>query len=607
MDMHDYTLSSSHPIDMPITKLIKGDNDSKRVSLDCGYESLLFSSSSNSSGFYLNSFCNNNNLNSITLIPPTNNNHSSGTSTNGHSSSSETYSDDSNSVIFSQPSTPIKTSTNVYSCNNSSRTPDHKQELVADVSSFYFASIRAAQSGSAQKYEPSNSHFSNYSASNSNSPIKFNYVAQSPKFIVNKDNYISQRDSLSSKLLRSPAFKVNGLKSSPYYQSNNPFSQQNQVPIIKSFSSRFEAFADSPIVSPENSKKRHTTPTEEEFMNLLFKNKHLPSNPEFLIGRHMGIDQLDIVKELNSRSMNHVLNQIFKYVSFGETPIDLVRAASVNQEWRAILRENKVLNGKRIEFLKAKKLINDTNKENGRLRKKCLVQNAPSIQLNLFKSQMRARLSITSEATTASTDDNATVSNGAFMPINLNCLYYLKSLGEPVNQSRLSNCSNEASSSACANYQSASLKCDDDYDTDEDEIRMLIDEMSSKPPPPPMDKQNSLSLSNEIKSASCGLLKASNSNNNNMMGKSYLEGKFKRISIEDNVASSFNDNINEIFRNKIPKLTQLSHKISPNKKRSPLKRLSPMKRQTSASTKLSQTTKNESIGSKASKKNLKRL
>ena len=242
------TVTPTCPIDMPSAKWAKSEPDmyshhsyslkksgtsSHRVSLDAGYESLL-STSSNSGSFYAtHSFLGNHSSNpnaTLTKLNPSN-----GLSTNnpnfvgsysassgGHSSDASNFSssDDSNSVVFSQPCTPVKCSapSTVYGCNNSARTPDHKQQLVADVSAFYFASIRA----SAHKSEtaPVTSCFGQFSASNSNSPVKYNLVAQSPKFVVHADSYIHQRDSLTSKLLRSPAFKISSRGSSLYSQQD---------------------------------------------------------------------------------------------------------------------------------------------------------------------------------------------------------------------------------------------------------------------------------------------------------------------------------------------------------------------------------------------------
>jgi F-box protein 43 len=116
---------------------------------------------------------------------------------------------------------------------------------------------------------------------------------------------------------------------------------------VKSFNKRFETVY----------KK---TPTEEEFMDLLFRNHHLPNNPEFLIGRHMGLEQMDILSELNKRSLNDPLDKIFSYLSAA----DLVKVASVSRDWRQIVKQNKPANKKRADFIKEKKEIFETSKEN---------------------------------------------------------------------------------------------------------------------------------------------------------------------------------------------------------------------------------------------------
>jgi hypothetical protein len=219
---------------------------------------------------------------------------------------------------------------------------------------------------------------------------------------------------------------------------------------------------------------------------------------------------------------------------------------------------------------------------------------------------MRARLSLNSEIAAANADESSS-STPTLFSFNLNCSDYLKSLGKPT--------------TACANYHSLDLTRDrncargggSDKDGDDD-VRMLIDDIdfNKQPPPqlPPRSSQLSM-LSDEIKSANCGLLFKASESSNSMMAKSQLEGKFKKITIDDNMESSLNDT-NEIFRNKITKTNQLSHKISPSKRRSPIKRQSPFKRhsplkkQPMISVKLVQS-KSDLIGSTASKKNLKRL
>ena len=53
----------------------------------------------------------------------------------------------------------------------------------------------------------------------------------------------------------------------------------------------FEKLAPPPLV-PVQAKP---TPTEAEFMQMLISNHHMPDNPEFLIGRGMGVDHVNIL------------------------------------------------------------------------------------------------------------------------------------------------------------------------------------------------------------------------------------------------------------------------------------------------------------------------
>ena len=305
-----------------------------RLSLDGGYESLL----STSSASFFNSETSR--LGCSRINEDSADSYSSVVDDTSNSASSSSNSN--SNPIFSQPTTPVKTASFKF---NSATTPDFKQQYIADVNSFYFASIhRSSTKPSVEiiespiKHRIQKSNFGEFSASTSNSPIQF--AANSPKFVLNPGDFINQRDTFNSKLLRSPAFKLN---------SAHPY--QPAKPAIRSFSSRLESNAGL---------LARATPTEEEFMELLFKNKHLPNNPEFLIGRNMGVDFVDVVGELSKRSMNNVLDNVFKYLG----KEDLVRAASVNKQWRACLKQNRKFNKKRVEFIKYKKNIYETTKEN---------------------------------------------------------------------------------------------------------------------------------------------------------------------------------------------------------------------------------------------------
>jgi hypothetical protein len=528
------TITQSCPIDMPFktettsastsssSSLIMSnlDNDyvmsgpfhsikstNTRISLDAGYESLLSTSSSNSSGLYLNSFGHNSTsnggvlglLNSAKSSIAHNHHYQqhisssassvSGSSTNGHTSDAIYSSDDSNGcALFSQPSTPVKSlsqSSHVYHGCNLARTPDHKHELVADVGSYYFASIRASANKTLNetttKQSSATSNFSHYSASNSNSPIKFNYnYATSPKFVPpNPDNYVTHRDGLSSKLLRSPAFKIaNSPASTSKSRFNFPpnFTETTAPPVIKSFSSRFEAFNQT-INSPITQTPVTPTPTEEEFMELLFKNKHLPMNPEFLIGRHMGIEQMDIIAELNKRSMQNVIDKIFSNLLTSEplSMVNVVRASSVNKEWRDLIKQNKRLNKRRVEFLKESKRLYDKYKENRKDKnesvKPMLVRGSSlswADKKNIYKNQIRAGASLNEASANATLNESESSCLVApFMLIDMNCM-------NQINDSFYLN--NNSSSSLWKNSFSSSMKLGSFNKGTSIDSQMVIDE-----------------------------------------------------------------------------------------------------------------------------------
>ena len=116
----------------------------------------------------------------------------------------------------------------------------------------------------------------------------------------------------------------------------------------------------------------------------------MPRNPEFLIGRNIGVEFVDVIGELSKRSMNNVLANIFKYLETN----DLVHVASVNKEWRTCLKQTENFNKKRTEFIKFKKNIYETNKENrGKLNVPYyeLVNDSNANYLELSVSQKRER------------------------------------------------------------------------------------------------------------------------------------------------------------------------------------------------------------------------
>jgi len=186
------------------------------------------------------------------------------------------------SSLFSLPTTPAKTSAKfIYNGSNCSTTPDFKQQYVADVSGYYFKSIRSSYDSS-----PSSDQYS---------------VSQSPKsnsgsYCAEVDSYVTKRDNITAKLLRSPAFKLES-HFSPAYQAIDR-------PSIKSFSSRLSAELPKLAGKEEEKKVPRPTPTEAEFMELLISNHHLPGNPEFLIGRNMGVDNVNILGKKRTPSLD---------------------------------------------------------------------------------------------------------------------------------------------------------------------------------------------------------------------------------------------------------------------------------------------------------------
>lgn len=282
----------------------KYDSGKNQLHTESGYESLL-ATSANSNSFFQNS-----NIN-----------------------------DSSNDSLFSLPTTPVKSASKfIYNGNNCSTTPDFKQQYVADINSFYFKSIRSSYDSSSND---------NYPSSQSQSP-------KVSSFNANVESYMHTRDHMSSKLLRSPAFKIEN-----NYSPQQPSYQPIERPSIKSFSSRFVDAMPTFEKFPAPAAPPKPTPTEAEFMQMLINNHHIPDNPEFLIGRGMGIDNVNILGELNKRSMSNVTEKIFSYMNVG----DIVRVGCVSKEWRNIVKSSKI-NKERVRFIKNKRHIYETTKEN---------------------------------------------------------------------------------------------------------------------------------------------------------------------------------------------------------------------------------------------------
>ena len=62
--------------------------------------------------------------------------------------------------------------------------------------------------------------------------------------------------------------------------------------------------------------------------------------------------------------MKNVLDKIFSYMDVG----DFVRIGCVSKEWRGIIKENPRLNKERARFIKSKRFIYETTKENHGIR-----------------------------------------------------------------------------------------------------------------------------------------------------------------------------------------------------------------------------------------------
>lgn len=291
--------------------------------------------------------------------------------------------DSNDSHLFSLPSTPVKSAPKfIYNGNNCSTTPDFKQQYVADINGLYFKTIRAGS----YTDSPQSDQFSSSQS-------------QSPKssFCPNMDTNLYTRDNFTSKLLRSPAFKI---EQSP---QNTQRTYQPERPNIKSFSSRFT----EALPSFEAKKPMNTTPTQAEFMDLLISNHCIPHNPEFLIGRRMGVDNVNIPGELNSRGMNNVLDKIFSYMSIG----DIVRVGCVSKEWRGIVKNNPI-NTKRLRHIKSKRHTYEFSKENhGSIARINTIEMKRKNQTSVFENKQHSEKSVNTEA-----------AGGVFCSVDINAL-----------------------------------------------------------------------------------------------------------------------------------------------------------------------------------------
>jgi len=385
--MDSYYLQNQSNYDNHMNFNPKYDSYDKRASFDSAYGSFLLTSqnspSSSSFSFQSSSYY---------------------TDTSSSSSSSSSAA----SHLFSHPTTPVKSSGSfIYNGNNSSTTPDFKQQYVADINSYYFASIRST--GTTATPSTCSSYTSPYKSSLSNSPSKYD------------TSFVHKRDTISNKLLRSPAFKLDSPYSSHYHQIDTAPTK----PTIKSFSSRFQANLNlappEPIPVPAGPKK--PTPTEEEFMEMLVANHHIPDYPESLIGRNMGIEHVDILSELNKRSMNNIVEKVFSYLSTS----DCVRVGCVSKEWRSLIKQDTKRNKERVKLIKKQKYLHETSKENICQFDIGLINSSISYHDMSMDSPLKAnahRRSVYLTCEQVSLRENLEV-EPQFISLNLNCMHNL--------------------------------------------------------------------------------------------------------------------------------------------------------------------------------------
>jgi hypothetical protein len=198
--------------------------------------------------------------------------------------------------------TPSKTSHHHFTRPPSVTTPNKRQ--IFDLDGIYYACLR--------------------------SPSK------SPQNYLNTKNYVHERDTCLTNLLRSPVISDHQQTSPNRIIRCRPFATSTQ-----------ETKSDE---QPVDLKKPFTTPTQDEFIELLYKH-HLPSNPECLIGRQMGVDYVDIFAELNRRSMFNVADIIMRRLK----PSDYANMYRVSKTWKNLIQSDKKINRQRVKFIKYKK------------------------------------------------------------------------------------------------------------------------------------------------------------------------------------------------------------------------------------------------------------
>jgi len=320
-------------------------------------------------------------------------------------------------------------------------TPTKSSILTADMSSLYLASIRSQQSqflspvkSSSSSCSSSNSsscHFNHYSLSNSNSPLVYSGKKRSPKFAEPFVNERSSDQASISKLLKSPASRY-----SPYSGYKNAAAAPEIK--IRTFSARLrsEGFAVEEPIEEDEPKKRATcqqriTPTEEQFMEMLYRNRHIPSDPYTLIGRHMGLEQMDMINELRDRSMHTIVDKILSYLSLG----DLVRVSGVSRVWREAVRDNKRLNRELTLFVRQMRDRFHVTKEN-RSRTNSLLDSSinNSSLLQSPASMVNNKSSRTRRSSLLNIDLN---SSNMTLPTDVEMIANSSSLFKPIDVNRL--------------------------------------------------------------------------------------------------------------------------------------------------------------------------
>lgn len=187
--------------------------------------------------------------------------------------------------------------------------------LLADMNGLYLASIRShshhqhqtgggggggggGEFASPVRTGSGSSHFTNYSVSNSNSPLYASGKKSSPKFVVDTNTFVSERtaDNLrSSKLLKSPSVSGSD-RFSPYKCDTVPNGLDSLK--VRTFAARLRSEGFMPSSAESSSGLNDTflspkplltppprrTPTEQEFLDMLYRNRHIPPDPCALIG-----------------------------------------------------------------------------------------------------------------------------------------------------------------------------------------------------------------------------------------------------------------------------------------------------------------------------------